>query len=431
MIRKRLPPVFFLGILPGLLLLALVARGTGAQTYSPAKITFEGSSLSQAELLAFTGLHPGQTVTREQMQAASDKLTASGLFADVRYSFDGEELKFQLQPSLSLLPVRYANFPWWDEKALNAAVAANVPLFHGSVDPGGALRDQVSAGLTSLLATKGVPRAVITTSALQDANGNQAAVQYQIATPPVVVSPVHIEGYSGVWTQPLEAVEKSVENQPFDGSSCEKLAALTRATYGKLGFLGMTMTTPVAGQPRLIGDMVLVPIRFSITAEGGQYRIAGLQLDGDPFMTEAQFLAQSPLHPGDVANQELLQQTEDAVLPPYRAHGYLHAKINVDSKLDAANRTVNTTIAVDPGAVYHMGKLSILNLTDQQKAEILPYWPLHEGDVYNPELIARFLDNYRKSRAPQTIYNLQVSLKATEDEETHSVDLVLTFPPQA
>jgi len=417
---------------PLVLIFAIFASAAIAQSFSPEKVTFSGSDLSQTELLAFTGLHPGDAVTREQMQAVSDKLTASGLFAGVRFSFDGGELTFLLQPSTTLLPVRYGNFPWWDERALNAAVAAKVPLFHGSLDPSGAMRDQVSAALRSLLAAKGI-QAVITTGAAADANSDQAAVLYRIDSPPVVVGPVHIEGYSGVWTQPLDAIEKSVEGQPFDGSSCDKLAALTRAAYGRLGYLGMTMTTPVAGQPRLIGGKVLVPIRFSITAEGGQYRVAGLHLNGDSFMTEAQFLARAPLHQGDVANQELLQQAEDAVLPPYRAHGYLHAKINVDSKLDATNRTVNTTIAVDSGAVYYMGKLRIVNLTDQQEAEILPYWPLHEGDVYNPEPIARFLDDYRKSRAPllQTIHNLQVSLKASEDEETHSVDLVLTFPPQA
>jgi hypothetical protein len=52
--------------------------------------------------------------------------------------------------------------------------------------------------------------------------------------------------------------------------------------------------------------------------------------------------------------------------------------------------------------------------------------------VYDAGRIPTFLNDYRRSRAPQleSIHNLEFSLKSSEDEETHRVDLVLTFPPQ-
>ena len=47
--------------------------------------------------------------------------------------------------------------------------------------------------------------------------------------------------------------------------------------------------------------------------------------------------------------------------------------------MDAANHTVDYAITVAPGPVFHMGELSLVNLNDQQKAQVLQYWPLRRG----------------------------------------------------
>jgi len=129
------------------LFLANFGGGAFAQTYPVGKIAFSGTDLSQGELLAFTGLRAGQ-VTRDQMQAAATQLTDTGLFADARFTLDGETLTFELKASPAVVAVRYDNFPWWDDKTLNAAVVAKVPLFHGAIYPGGPMRDQVKGALT-------------------------------------------------------------------------------------------------------------------------------------------------------------------------------------------------------------------------------------------------------------------------------------------
>jgi outer membrane protein insertion porin family len=388
--------------------------------------------MSQAELLAFTGLHPGEAVTRDQIQAASDKLTGTGLFTDVRFSFDGSQLSFVLNPSVAVVQVRYDNFPWWDDKALNAAVAAKVPLFHGALYPGGAMREQVIAVLTSLLAAKGVQGAVIATTPVGDANGDQVAILYRIDTPAVVVEPVHVEGYSGVWTQPLQAVEKATFGQPFDGSIRNKVAAAVRSVYDSLGFLGMTMTDPAWGAPRVVGGKVLVPLKVSITSEGGgQFRVSALHFNGDLFMTEEQFAQRAKLHPGDVANQDLWKQTQEMVAAPYKTHGYIEAKIDAAPALDRANRTVDYTITVEPGAVYRMGKLTVVNLSESQKADVLPYWKMREGDVFDASLIPNFMADYHRLRAPglQSIRGWSFHAKWTASQDAHMVDVVLTFEP--
>ncbi|MGC2298283.1 MAG: POTRA domain-containing protein [Acidobacteriaceae bacterium] len=421
-------------LLPAILGLVVFGGFAWGQSYLPQKIAFSGSNLSQDELLAFTGLQAGEPVTRDQMQSASDKLTGTGLFSDVRFSFDGETLTFALNPAASVVAVRYDNFPWWDDKTLNAAVAAKVPLFHGALYPGGAMRDEVSAALESLLAAKGVQGAAITTTAVGDASGDQVAILYHIDTPPVVVESFHVYDYSGVWTRPLEEMEKAAAGTKFSGSMRESLADRVRAVYGTQGYIGVMVTDPVWGTPRVVNGQVAVPVTAHITSEGGQYRVSGLHLQGDLFMTQEQFVERAKLHPGDVANLEVWKQIREMIAEPYRTHGYMDAKIDAKPTLDRANHTVDYAITVDPGPAYHMGKLTMVNLNEKQKAEVMPYWHMGAGDVFNVDLIPKFISDYHQMRAEQlqSLRGWGFDAKWTENRDTLTMDVVLTFvpPPQ-
>jgi outer membrane protein insertion porin family len=418
----------FRSALLAVLLLTFLSGGVFAQTYSVGKIVFSGTDLSQGELLAFTGLRAGEQVTRDQMQAAATRLTYTGLFADARFTLDGETLTFELKPSPAVVAVRYDNFPWWDDKALNTAVAAKVPLFHGAIYPGGPMRDEVTAALTSLLVAKDVRGSMIRTATVGDAQGEQVGIAYRIESPRVVLGTFHIEGYSGVWTGPLQEIEKGAMGQAFAGAAREKLADAVRAVYGRQGFIDVTMTEPAWGTPLLVSGAIAVPVRMSIESEGGQYHVSGMHLNGDVFMTQEQFAERAKLHAGDVANQELWAQVRETVAAPYKTQGYLDAKIDATPALDRAAHTVDYTITVQPGPVYRMGKLTLGNLSEAQKAELMPYWLLKTGDVFNAELIPQSVNEYHRVRAAdqQTIRG-GFAAKWTENQDAHTVDVVVRF----
>jgi outer membrane protein assembly factor BamA len=185
-----------------LLVLAALAVSAPAQKYIPKKIVFSGTTASQAELLAVSGLKPGDSLGQTEIQAAAQKLIDTGLFTDVHFAFDGAELTYILKPASGMEPVTYANFPWWDEKALNAAVAVKVPLFHGSVPPESGMQQQVAAALTALLAEKGV-QATVSALPAKDEAMREAGVQFHIDTPAVEIGSVNFSGASGAWAERL------------------------------------------------------------------------------------------------------------------------------------------------------------------------------------------------------------------------------------
>src|ERR1700733_14003465 len=94
-----------------------------AQTMVAKTITFTGAPQSQAELLTLSGLTPGKTLTKDDIDAAANRLDASGLFTSVQYSTPPGVLAFALEPSAraQMQQVRYANFVWYTQAELNDA----------------------------------------------------------------------------------------------------------------------------------------------------------------------------------------------------------------------------------------------------------------------------------------------------------------------
>jgi outer membrane protein insertion porin family len=142
-------------------------------------------------------------------------------------------------------------------------------------------------------------------------------------------------------------------------------------------------------------------------------------------MSADDFAKVAKLHDGDVANEDLLHGTLASVATVYKTHGYLQAKIDAAPKFDAVNHMVTYAITVEPGPVYRMGELSLVGLSAEQRAEVLKYWPMQEGDVYDASVSTEFL---LKNKANlKTLAGWSGTWKAYQHDDTDIVDLVVTF----
>ena len=409
---------------PGWLILCLaLAQPAVAQQYIPKQIAFSGTTAAQSELLTVSDLKPGTTLTQQDMQAAAQKLMDTGAFSDVRFAFDGAQLLYTLKPA-ELQPVSYLNFPWWERDALNAAVAAKVPLFHAAVAPESPMQQAVAEALEALLAGKGVTAKVSAVPVMDLAGGAVKGVQYRIDSPAVQVGTLTFSGANPAWNPTLDAIAKAAAGQNFDGATEETLLKALTAVYHRQGYLKMQMTGFAHGEPQVVGGKVLVPLKATLV-DGPLYHVGSLQLSGDVLMKPEEFGRSAQLHAGDAANEDQLRATMAALATPYRQHGYLRAKIDAEPQFDDAAHTVNYTISVQPGPVFTMGELKLFNVNDEQKAEVLRYWPLHTGDVYDATVALNFLLK-NKNNLP-SLRGWSGTWKAFEHEDTHVVNLEVTF----
>jgi hypothetical protein len=414
---KSFRPLFLL------LAAAAVALPACAQIIAK-KVTFAGVPQSQAELLAYSGLAPGKPLSHADVDAAAQKLMDTGFFGNIQYKYDGSELLFSMTPGDSAaLPVEYANFPWWDDATLNAAVAAKLPLFHGSLPVESSLQQPVADAIAALLAQQGL-HATITSSPVQDDGGKFLGIRYHVDAPPVQVGTVTLTGASAAFSDPVAAIEKAAAGQAFDGATEATLAAALRAIYHRQGYLEEAVNGFTHAEPQVAGGKVLVPVSATIV-EGTQYKVGSITLAGSTLLSQDDFAKAAKLHAGDVANEDLLRATLAALATPYKAHGYLRAKIDAAPRFDAAAHTVSYAVTVTPGPVFRMGELSLVNLNDQQRAAVLRLWPMQEGDVYDATIANTFL---LKNKANlHALDGWSASWKAFEHEDTGIVDLVVTF----
>ncbi len=128
-----------------------------------ASIKITGAQKFPAEqIVAASGLKTGDVVTAEQIQAATNRLSALGIFLAVnfRYSAKGTaiNLEFQIQEATTY-PVVFDNFPWFTAETIGNAIRNQVGMFTGEAPGDGTMIDQISAVIEDLLASQKIKAA--------------------------------------------------------------------------------------------------------------------------------------------------------------------------------------------------------------------------------------------------------------------------------
>src|SRR5258708_6275836 len=115
--------------------------------------------LTEAQVVAITGLTPGAQVSKNDLQSAADKLVQSGLFAKVSYNFQTKLasvfVTFHVEES-PRIPVYFDNIPWFADSELGDAIRSKLSFFNGTLPEAGAAVDQAADAVKELLSSRGL-----------------------------------------------------------------------------------------------------------------------------------------------------------------------------------------------------------------------------------------------------------------------------------
>jgi outer membrane protein assembly factor BamA len=397
-----------------------------AQSYPASSVTFSGdSAFSSTELLAASGVTPGASLDQAGMQAAAQRLNDSGMFATVRFSFNGRELHYELTPATDLLSTQFANFPWWSETNLSGELASKVPLFHGKAAAESGMQRKVIAALTAMLAARQVEAQITAMPGVDAVTGIANMLIFRVTSPQVHIGELQFTGASAEWADRLAEIDKAAAK--VDYSTTETPATLTQAIqtmYRDKGYLEANVPSVAAQAPVVDSGVVRVPMMISIE-QGAQYRLGQFSLAGSVLMDQTQFLSKATLKPGDVVEESKLRQTMSMLSSPYVTRGYLRAKITASPEFHRAERTVDYAITVTPGDVYTMGTVQVKNLDVEKTALFLKVWTMQAGAPYDASYVGQILK--KNVKEVHALDGYSASYKQYEHEDTHVVDLVVTF----
>lgn len=407
---------------------AVAARPSTAQKFQPKSILFQGDSeYSSDELLAAAGLKRGVVLGYSDMQDYSKRLLASGVFASVAFKFDGQDLTFLLAPSTNLYPVQLENLPLAPGADLDAKLHAQIPLYHGKVPADGGINDDVRAALEKMLTAEGLQASVVATTAADLRTHQINAVSYSITTPPVQIGFSHIDGVSDPFQTKVRAILDQAAKNPFSTTdSANNIERIVEQFYGDQGYAAAKVQAKQSGDPSLASGTIVIPFVIQVT-EGRVYKVGSIQLPPGDSLTQAKI--DKALAPSAGGPPVGVRVRSIWGLVAERCHnaGHLDCKVTPQPIFNDADATVNYTVDVDPGPVYHLGFVKFDNVSDDLRKLLIHNWEMMPGDVFDESYVGSFIAKVQQQDPVlrQSLSGIKVKFDAIANPDTHDVNVVI------
>jgi outer membrane protein assembly factor BamA len=406
--------------------LLIGVRGN-AQKFAPKTIQFKGDpEYSDKELMQAAGLKTGVVLTSAEMNEHSKLLMDSGVFDNLTFKFDGQDLIFSLVPATMLYPVRIENLPLTSGKELDDRLRGRFPLYHGKVPAEGSLLEGVKAAMQEMLAAQGIKAAV--TAAPFGIGGTHkiSAINFAIAETPVVVGAIELHGVSPEQQVAAKKIADRTTGSTFDtDNSTANIELAFSNFYADEGYPAVKVHAVRSGAPVATAESIGVP--FAVTVDAGKlYKLGAVHLATNSVVTSADL-------------NKITAQTNGSTKGPsvraiwamihylYESKGYLDCKITPHPEFNEAAGTVDYTVDIQPGAVYHLGLVRFENVSDDLRKLLMRNWQMLPGDPFNKSYVENFFLSAQKTDPvlQRTLAMAKESYEIRADPESHEVNLVI------
>jgi outer membrane protein insertion porin family len=393
------------------------------------------SRYSDKKILAASGLQMGQNVAEGDFKEAAQLLGESGMFSDVTYSFSfssaGTKLELQLADidSSKLVPAHFDNFVWFTDDELRAAIQKNVPLFKDLLPLGGNLPDRLEEALQSLLSEKQLPGRVDFLPQTPGPGEPITAFDYRVEEVSTRIHSLEFPGASPEHLALLTTASQALIGAEYGRSSISAAAKFDLLpVYQQRGYLKATFAPSNARvlprtsdeSPTELQADAIVP-----TSPGNVYSTSAVDITGAVAIPKEQIAQLIHLPPGQPANAVRLLQDLEKVSKLYRSRGYMTASVKPGTEFDDDKHTVHYNLNIVEGDLYRMGELEILGLDTQAKARLRDAWALREGQPYNADYPAKFLEDTR-NLIPRGV-QWRIAVHETLDAKDKTVDVEISF----
>jgi outer membrane protein insertion porin family len=424
------------------LLLLLTTFSASAQTPEAAataplrEVHAEGEKLlTEAQVIAITGLAPGAQIGKGDLQAAADKLVQTGLFAKVSYNFQtklaGVLVTYHVEES-PRIPILFDNIPWFSDSTLAEAIRAKSPYFDDTLPEAGAAVEDAVDAVKELLTSRGV----------------QGSLEHTVIANPSGeghVQEIHIEGaalqiaqleFSDPSLKDLKAVQQHLSEilgKPYSRLTIDLfLSEAIKPIYQQKGFLRAKLGP---AEVRLAGDSnqklpSQIPV-FVPVATGEIYRWKEVHWAGNILVSEFTLTGLLGVKKGDVADGLQIEAGWDRVREEYAHRGYLEAKLDAVPAYDDQARTVSYAVRIQEGSQYHFGKMVLTGISPAAERKLQAAWPFPAGAVFDKakfeELLAKLQMHQEQVFGELPLHYENVGHWLQTDEGKRTVDVLLDF----
>jgi outer membrane protein insertion porin family len=390
--------------------------------------------LSEAQVVALTGLVVGSQVGRAELQTAADKLVQSGLFAKVSYTFQtrtGVLATYHVEES-SRIPAYFDNIPWFADSELADAIRKRLPFFDGTLPEAGATVDEAAEAVKELITSHGLN---VSLEHLVAANplGEGNVQQFHIEGAALRIEKMEFGDSSILASKAVQQHLSEVLGKPYSRMTIDLfLTEAIRPVYLQQGYLHAKLGPP---EIRLTGNPSQklpeqIPVFVPITP-GAVYHWKEAHWKGNAVVSEFTLNDLLGLKAGDVANGMQIEAGWDRVREEFAHHGFLEAKLDAAASYDESVHAVSYSVSIQEGRQYHFGKMVITGLSPAAERKLHAAWPIAAGDLFDKtkyeEILSKLQHHQEQIFGELPLHYETVGHWLQTDASKDTVDVLLDF----
>jgi outer membrane protein assembly factor BamA len=436
MFRYLRPPLGTLSLFLMLTALSAPAQAPDGATAPLREIHADGATLlTEAQVIAITGLLPGAQIGKNDLQAAADKLVQSGLFAKVSFNFQtkvaGVLVTYHVEES-PRIPVYFDNLPWFTDSALDDAIRNKIPFFDGRLPEAGAAVDAAVDAVKELLSSRGV-QGSLEHAVIANPNGEGNMQEIRIEGGELQIAKLEFSDPSLTDSKAVQQHLSEILGKPYSRMTIELfLSEAIKPMYLQQGFLRAKLGPP---EVRLTGDPnrklpAQIPVYIPV-AQGEIYRLKEGHWMGNTLVSVFTLSGLLGIKSGDVADGMQIEAGWDRVREEYAHRGYLDSHLDPVPAYDDQTHTVSYSVSIQEGPQYHFGKMVLTGISPAAERKLRAAWPFAAGDIFDKakfeELLAKLQTHQEQVFGELPVHYENVGHWLQTDSAKATVDVLLDF----
>jgi outer membrane protein assembly factor BamA len=417
-----------------LLLLSLAVDSGPRPDQAPAPAALQVGTVSvagarrytEADVVGLSALKAGQPVAPADLDAVVKQMSATGLFASVRYRYatagNRIDVTFEIEEPEWTMPVVLDNFVWMSDDELLGAVRQRVPTFDGTLPVNSEVTIFMTGVLQRILDDRRI-RGRVEFALHNNLSTGRNQYLYSVRDTGLTVCALRVPGAAAISEAQLVEAAAEVMRRDYSRLYLTDLANGTlRTMYRQKGFWRAEFREPVAtvGTPpaACAGVAVTLPV-----VEGVAYAWDGADWTGASAMTAKEMDALLGLKAGEVPDLTKIEAGVRLVRNAYRQRGFMLMRSSWLPKPDDDTRRLRLAVSIDEGPQFRMGELTIAGMSDNDAEALRKKWRLKAGDVYDDAYARQFRsENGSPAR--------RLSLEPALDREKRVVDVRIVATPR-
>jgi outer membrane protein assembly factor BamA len=400
------------------------------------EIHAEGEKLlTEAQVVAITGLTPGAQIGKGDLQTAADKLVQSGLFAKVSYNFQtkvaGVLVTYHIEES-PRIPVYFDNLPWFADSTLADAIRTRFPFFDGTLPEAGAAVDGAVDAVKELLSSRGVQGSLEHTL-IANPSGEGNVQEIRIEGAALQIAKLEFSDPSLRDSKAVQQHLSEILGKPYSRMTIDLfLSEAIKPIYLQQGFLRAKLGPP---EVRLAGDPnqklpSKIPVYVPVVT-GEIYRWKEIHWTGNTLVSEFTLSGLLAVKHGDVADGMLIEAGWDRIREEYAHRGYLEAKLDPAPAFDDQAHTISYSVSIQEGPQFHFGKMVLTGISPAAERKLHAAWPFTAGAIFDKakfeELLAKLQAHQEQIFGELPVHYENVGHWLQTDASKSTVDVLLDF----